>query len=219
MPVIMTDRVTKYQSVCLNNNAMQCNEVNKQQHVNFSEKLCNVYIDTNHNNNFTNTDISDVSLYPDLSYVNRNQISNVENQIVDMARPFDTVRPVYHCHTENSIPVVSTCCPFYTVGFTNQCFLSTVDNTVTHLEYIWDTNSKQGFYYWNQNQLNRQIKIFSCSDTQVGYLQIVHCITIPILFNLEFKHMNQNWYMKILSKTYIPLRTITAHILSICSQS
>ena len=40
--------------------------------------------------------------------MNRNQTSKVENQIIDMARPFDTVRPVYHCHNDSTIPVVST---------------------------------------------------------------------------------------------------------------
>ena len=87
--VCHNDKVTKSHKY-IDNNAMQCNNVNRHQHVNFSDKPCNMYIDTNHNI-FTNTVISDISLYPDFSYVNRNQISNAENQIVDMARPFDTV--------------------------------------------------------------------------------------------------------------------------------
>ena len=73
------------------------------------------------------------------------------------------------------------------MGFINQCFSSIVDNTVTHLVYIWDTNGKQGFYYWNQNKINGHIKILTCSNTQTGYLQIIYCITVPILFDLDFQ--------------------------------
>ena len=56
--------MTKTQSVCPDSYAMECNEVNRHQLVNFTDKLCNMYRDTNHNI-FTNTVISDVSLYSD----------------------------------------------------------------------------------------------------------------------------------------------------------
>ena len=105
-----------------------------------------------------------------------------------MERPFEEVWPVHHCHKESSIPSPSAAYwPLYTVGFTNQFFSNTVDNTVTHLVYIWDANGKQGFYYRKQNKTNGNIKIYICSDTQVGFLQILYYTTVPILFNLNFK--------------------------------
>ena len=78
--------------------------------------------------------------------------------MVDIARPFDIVQPVY--------------------------------NTL----YIWDTNGKQGFYYWNQNKLNMQKQNFTCIDTQ---LQIFYCITVPILFDLDFQICEPKWYIKL----------------------
>ena len=47
-------------------------------------------------------------------------------------------------------------------GFHKPMFL---DNTVTHLVYIYDTNGKQGFCYWNQNKTNGQAQILTYSDT------------------------------------------------------
>ena len=123
----------------------------------------NQYINTNPNV-FTNTIVSDVGLYSDLSYLNMAQIPSGDNQNVDLARPFNRVRSMHHCHngyTINEAPIVrNTDCRFYTVGFTNQCLSSTVDNIVTHLVNICETKGKQGYCHWNQNKLNVQVKNF-----------------------------------------------------------
>ena len=155
--------------------------------------LHNVCIDTNINV-FHHT-IRGVGLSPDSSYANTNAKGNTNvnsnvNQNIQLARPFVEVRPVYHCHADKSIPFPGTGhWPLYTVGFTNRFLPDTGGDTITQLVYIWDTDGKQGFYSWEQNNLNGNIKVYVCSDPQVGLLKILYYAMVPIGFHSTFNEL------------------------------
>ena len=101
-----------------------------------------------------------------------------------------------------------------TVMFTNKYWWDTDKGVTTHLVFISNGKKFQKFCFWNISHDKGTVQIVECTDVEVGYLQIVSTIAIPILFSESFSdtgnpsltydnHMKDVWSVRTYGCSYL----------------
>ena len=123
------------------------------------------------------------SLYPG-NLANQICYSHTANQI--NFEQIETMRPQHKTHiwdkANNNVNTPITEVKMCTVNFTNRYWLDSDQGYCVYLVFILNEENIRKFYYWEYNKLDKIARLSDNTNEQVGYIEVMYSIALPIQF-------------------------------------